>query len=224
MKHDHNRILATAARTALVPLGFRQKGRSRVWLADRSFWLSIVEFQPSSFGKGSYLNVAAHWLWSATPDVLSLDYNIERKKAWVRFDDVAQFETSAKCLAQQAAKECQELQVKITGIRELASLLVEEEGKRENSGRGGGWPAFHAAIAVGIIGDAENARTLFKKAHDSIGAWRPDLQILLVPYGEALKDAATFATFIARKVNEQRSIYGLSPLARDWANEGMRRS
>ena len=39
-------------------MGFWRKGRSRMWLADRDFWLGVVEFQPSGFRKGTYLNVA----------------------------------------------------------------------------------------------------------------------------------------------------------------------
>jgi hypothetical protein len=55
-----SQIIAAAARRALAPVGFWRKGRSRVWLSDHGFWLTVVEFQPSGFGKGSYLNVAAH--------------------------------------------------------------------------------------------------------------------------------------------------------------------
>ncbi|TGQ53638.1 DUF4304 domain-containing protein [Mesorhizobium sp. M1C.F.Ca.ET.193.01.1.1] len=59
---EHGRIIASQAKIALQPAGFRRNGRSRVWIADRGFWLSVVEFQPSSWSKGTYLNVAVHWL------------------------------------------------------------------------------------------------------------------------------------------------------------------
>ncbi len=61
--NEHGRIIAAVAKSALAPLGFRRKGASRVWLADHGFWLDVVEFQPSGFSKGSYCNVAVHWLW-----------------------------------------------------------------------------------------------------------------------------------------------------------------
>ncbi len=70
---DHNAVLRTAARAALLPLGLIQRGRSRVWLDDRGWFLIVVEFQPSSWSKGSYLNVAAMWLWR-DKDYLSFDY------------------------------------------------------------------------------------------------------------------------------------------------------
>lgn len=58
---DHNKILNAAAREVLRPLGFRQRGRSRMWFEDRGWWLVLVEFQPSQWSRGSYLNVGPMW-------------------------------------------------------------------------------------------------------------------------------------------------------------------
>src|SRR5271165_2041598 len=150
---DHGRILAAAARKELTPLGFWRKGRSRVWLADRGFWLAVVEFQPSGFSKGSYLNVAAHWLWSAMPNSLSFDYSIERQQPWIAFEDEAQFGPLADRLAQQAAEDTRQLETRVSDVRKLADLLVAKESAEAIGGQGGGWPAFHAAIASGMSGD-----------------------------------------------------------------------
>src|SRR5437763_5726701 len=183
---EHSRILAAAARKALTPLGFWRKGHSRTWLADRGFWLCVVEFQPSGFSKGSYLNVSAHWLWGATPDILSFDYMLIRRKPWIAFSDPAQFSPLADDLAEQAARESQELNSKIGNIVNLASLLRTQEALYEEQGRGGGWPAFHTAIAMGLSGDIAATRKLLESAHTTIH--RPDLQRLMGPYAEALAD------------------------------------
>lgn len=50
-------VLEDAARAILRPLDFLQKGRSMTWLADELWWMIVVEFQPSGFSKGFYLNV-----------------------------------------------------------------------------------------------------------------------------------------------------------------------
>jgi hypothetical protein len=65
-------LLSEAARRHLRRLGVVQKGRSRTWLDDNGWFVTVVEFQPSGFGKGSYLNVGAHFLWSWN-DFLSFD-------------------------------------------------------------------------------------------------------------------------------------------------------
>lgn len=63
MQNECDRIIQNAARTILTEEGLFQKGRSRVWIDDNGWFLTIVEFQPSGFTKGSYLNVAIHYLW-----------------------------------------------------------------------------------------------------------------------------------------------------------------
>lgn len=68
----HSRLITAATRTHLRPLGCVQKGRSRVWLDDQGWWVGMVEFQPSSWSKGSYLNVGACFLWNEK-DFLSFD-------------------------------------------------------------------------------------------------------------------------------------------------------
>src|SRR5687767_12866016 len=89
---EHSKIIAQAAKEVLAPLGFRRSGRSRLWLADHGYWLGVVEFQPSGFSKGSYLNVAAHWLWRPPPHVMTFDYfHPDQTRPYIDFVDAAQF-------------------------------------------------------------------------------------------------------------------------------------
>src|SRR6202000_1719294 len=39
-----------------MPLGLERRGRSRTWIDDQRWYAIVVEFQPSGFSKGSYLN------------------------------------------------------------------------------------------------------------------------------------------------------------------------
>lgn len=59
---DHNKIIQAVAKKALSPLGLRRDGKSRVWYDDHGWWAIVVEFQPSSWGRGSYLNVGLSWM------------------------------------------------------------------------------------------------------------------------------------------------------------------
>src|ERR1044072_7492758 len=56
------RIITSAARESLKPLGLAQRGRSRLWIDDHGWWLGVVEFTPSRT-VGSGLHVGAMWLW-----------------------------------------------------------------------------------------------------------------------------------------------------------------
>jgi len=62
---NHNQLITRAARAELPPIGCIEKGRSRIWLDDQRWWVTVVEFQPSGRSKGSCLNVGACWLWHA---------------------------------------------------------------------------------------------------------------------------------------------------------------
>jgi len=104
---DHNRLLTSAARAELVPLGCVQKGRSRTWLDDHEWWVGVVEFQPSAWSKGSYLNVGVCWLWYEK-DYYSFDTALvadgSRIESFREFDGTDAFASesslSAKCIEQ----------------------------------------------------------------------------------------------------------------------------
>lgn len=100
---EHTRLLTAAARSILRPLGCVQKGRSRTWLDDQGWWVGVVEFQPSAWDRGSYLNVGACWLWEEK-DYLSFDVG-GRVAGFERFTETAEFASAAQALAEQAAAE-----------------------------------------------------------------------------------------------------------------------
>jgi hypothetical protein len=62
MPTDHNAVITAQARRVLKPLGLVRLGKSRVWIDDHGWWTIQVEFQPSAWSKGSYLNVGINWL------------------------------------------------------------------------------------------------------------------------------------------------------------------
>lgn len=79
---DHNKIINKAAGDVLKPMGLFRKGQSRIWIDENDWFLIIVEFQPSNWDKGSYLNVAVNYLWSRK-EYLSFDYG-HRESAFVK--------------------------------------------------------------------------------------------------------------------------------------------
>ncbi len=50
----------------LVPEGLFRIGSSRTWLDDNEYFVVQVEFQPSAYDKGSFLNVGISFLWEAS--------------------------------------------------------------------------------------------------------------------------------------------------------------
>jgi hypothetical protein len=198
---EHSKIIAQAAKAALGPLGFRRLGRSRVWLADHGCWLTVVEFQPSGFGKGSYLNVSGHWLWRPPPYSLSFDYfHPDQTRPFIEFVDAAQFTPLALEQANQAARDSDRLARLLADMPAIAAALA----KQQRGWGAGGWPTFHAAVAAGLIGDAATANELFSAFSNSLGGRFATVDGWLVQAIEALKNG-NFDKLVRRTINDARA-------------------
>jgi hypothetical protein len=202
---DHNRIIAHAAKAALHPLGYVRKGSSRLWLQDHGFWVSVVEFQPSGFERGSYLNVAAHWLWGLT-DALSFDWLMQDTRTFIRFEDEAQFSASAAEQAGQAATVAGELDSGFASLAQITEKLVV----RANGGRNG-WAAFHAGVASGLNGDAAAARAFFDRTLDSFKDWRSDFDEAICRLRDGLDEPHEFRRIVESRIHTNRAANRLAP-------------
>ncbi|ODU69965.1 MAG: hypothetical protein ABT11_10435 [Novosphingobium sp. SCN 66-18] len=180
-------------------MGFVRKGRSRIWIADHFWWATVVEFQPSSWSKGAYLNVAAHWLWSSN-DFLSFDFG-GRVEEHIAYASDEQFAEAADYLARRAAAEAVKLTDSFHSLPATAAILVEEERRNFT----GGWMAYNAGMAAGIAGQSAEASDMF--ASVSNGFASPD---------SALAQAARkMATLLDQPSNFRETIHSLIVRHRD---------
>lgn len=160
---DHNRAIAVAAKATLMPLGFKRKGQSRVWLADHCYWLLVVEFQPSAWSKGSYLNVAAHWLWhppASTAPLYHLSYNFSRHGlgrvgTFAALDKVEDY-GAVTALAEAAADEAQELRATLPSLEAAADAMLAAERVRP-ANLPPHWGAYDAAVGAALTERGEMA-------------------------------------------------------------------
>ena len=137
----HSKLVTASARKVLRPLGLLQKGRSRIWLDDHEWWLGVVEFQPSAWARGSYLNVGCMWLWDVKQHI-SFDVG-GRVEPFARFHDDAQFEGLADTLAEHAAKEVIQYRSRFPNLLEVCEYYLSFPPE-------GLWSTFHAAVACAL--------------------------------------------------------------------------
>lgn len=199
---DHGRIIAAEAKAALTPLGFKRRGQSRIWLADHGFWLGVVEFQPSGWARGSYLNVAAHWLWQAPPPVMSFDH-FERVGG---FADAAEpdFSRLIAAMANEAAATAVQQKARFSSLDAVAAFLIEKE-KLSRPHVQGDWGAYHAGIAAGLVGQCVLARQLLSGIERE--ALKPTTEILMA----ALGSERLFTTAVQDLIDAERAHYRLPP-------------
>lgn len=150
----HSRIIAAAAKKELDPLGFRQQGRSRLWLADRGSWLNVVEFTPSRWSKSVSLMNAAHWLWlgdgfmsfnEAVPSQLHAEFETEK-----------QFAEAARKIAQAAHDNARLIDDRFSSFHTVAEFVIERAESSPDR-MGPSWWGYEAGIAAGLLGRTDEA-------------------------------------------------------------------
>jgi hypothetical protein len=214
MPTPHNKIIADTAKAALGPLGFFRKGCSRTWLADHGWWLTVVEFQPSAWSKGSYLNVAAHWLWSELGNV-SFDYG-GRLLEFVEYKSDAQFASATARLAEGAAHEARRLAEAFSSIRATGKVLLNEARTGQNSELGHpGWAAYNAGVAAGLAGRARAAAEMFSSVLDSSAPAGSVLYQAAERMARLLAEPDSMRSEVTSLVTRQREALRLPPLSQD---------
>jgi hypothetical protein len=208
---DHNRLLMSAAKAELQPLGCRQKGRSRTWLDDHGWWVGVVEFQPSSWSKGSYLNVGACWLWYEK-DSYSFDAALDpygsRVESFQKLDGGDAFANTAKQLARRAREEVLGLRQQLDSLTKAANLL-ESSSTQENI-----WVHYHAGVAAGLVGNSNSALRHFRRVTSETldSDWVLQLKSRTIELTECLRDVARFRAEISSIIRTTRERLKLPPL------------
>ena len=205
-----SKLISAAAREVLAPMGLRQKGRSRIWIDDHCWWLGIVEFQPSSWSKGSYLNVAVMWPWFEQ-DYLAYNESV-RLSEHVEFENEAQFSAAARTLAKAAAAQISEYRAEIRSIRDAARRLGARSGAPI-------WHDYFSGVSCGLIGDTPRARRSFDhvlKAEASQD-WVQRLMVATRRLDALLDDPVGFREHVEQIVRACRAQLGLPVYPINWA-------
>ena len=203
----HSQFLATAARSVLQPMGMVRKGRSRVWLDDHSWWACVVEFQPSSWSGGTYLNVGCMWLWQAKGHI-SFDEG-HRVEQFSKFHNEQQFESLAASLAQQAATE-------VLRYRKLFPTVHEVCAYYSRHHPDGFWPTFNAAMSCALAGKPDKAHRLFGRVIDFQSDdrdWVISAQAEARRFCAIAENTERFRQVVTETIHRARALQKLPPLA-----------
>lgn len=201
MSNAHDRVIAAAAKAELGPLGFKRKGRSRLWLLDHGDWLNIVGFVPSKWSVSVQRDNAAHFIW-AGHGFMSLDHSVRGRH--VDYESDEQFTSALTEIAREAAVEACQIEEQFSSFEKIASFVID---RAQHSDRmGPSWFGFQAGLAAGILGDMQMAERFLHGISDD----------RVIPYArrfhELIAQPKAFISEINNAVAKQRSALNLEPL------------
>jgi len=166
------------------------------------WWMAVVEFQPSSFSRGSYLNVGCMWLWIKSYVSFDVGYRVEEFQA---FENEEQFTRVAERLATAALE-------KVRDYRRLFPTICHVSDYYMLNVPQSFWPCLNASIAPALAGRREDsARSLSTclEGVDDDPAWltkaRLDARNLLA----IIQDQERFRDSISSRVMEARRLQRL---------------
>ena len=166
MGTSHSKIINSAARQELKPLGLKQKGASRVWLDDHGWWIVHVEFQPSAWSKGSHLNTGISWLLYEKAHLgFDVGYRIDTPS--IEIETEAQFALAAQKIVGRAAEEVTKLRSDFSSLQSAVEHYRSEE-------LAGEWTQYYAGVIYGLAGMTAESRELLENV--AAGARKRDYQ------------------------------------------------
>jgi len=205
---DHNAEIAAAAKSVLAPVGCMRKGRSRTWLDDHGWWVAVVEFQPSAWAKGSYLNVGASYLWKPVIAQSSLSVDaVIGPRPWYDAMEGESFMPNAMELASIARDSLTRLREHHRTIALAAEWLQSEWIERSL------WRNYHLGMALGLSGKVDSAQRHFRLAVDPSSGyeWVKALGRECEACAELVEDRSAFKVAVLERIGAMRGALKLPP-------------
>jgi len=112
-------IIKQLCKDILLPLGVFQKGNSRTYIDDNGYFFTVIEFQPSAYAKGTYLNVALHFLGNENEDI-SFDFPFG---ADIRVMDFVEYQNEEQ-FAREVTRYVQKAVTQVLFYRKLQDVAV----------------------------------------------------------------------------------------------------
>jgi hypothetical protein len=180
----------------------------------------VIEFQPSSFSRGSYLNVGVTWLWKRKEDVdLGFDFggrvSLPAGGGFIAYESDEQFAPLARKFAVAAAERMLRQRELVPTVDAAATVLKKSQGDDDPPNL---LESIDSGIALGLIGDAAASRKMFARYVDFHESgedleWRTEIDDLryrrALALSELVVDRERFRERIREDVDQARAMLKL---------------
>jgi len=153
---DHNKIIKKVASKTFKQYGIKQKGQSRLFIDDNDWFIIIIEFQPSKFGNGTYLNIGINFNWNIQ-DYYSFDIG-NREKEFVEYINEEQFTEEINKLCKYSIEKIRDYKNKFKDINNAEKIILRHNFTSDEL-----WGNYHRGIISGLVGNKNNLIKYFNK-------------------------------------------------------------
>lgn len=154
---DHNKLLKKIVKEQLKPFGIFQKGQSRTFLYDKGWYTIIIEFQPSSYSKGTFLNVGLDFNFYPR-DYFAFSFGY-RENGFEQFENEKQFTNLTIDLCELAIKKVKELEENFLNLPISLETVKKEDSKDT-------WKLFDKAILNALNDNFDQAKNILNEIHN----------------------------------------------------------
>lgn len=151
---DHNKLLKKIAKEKLIPHGIIQEGKSRTFLYDNGWWTIVIEFQSSSWSKGSYLNIGVDFNFFPR-DHFAFTYG-HREKGFEEAKDENHFTQMINDYCDFTILKVDELKVKFKDVWAATNTFKKQVDNDP-------WDNFELGVLYSLTGNISNAKKYLQK-------------------------------------------------------------
>ena len=145
MTVDTKKLIKKIAKEKFEGLGLKQKGQSRLWYYLGDYYLILIEFQPSSWDNGTYLNIGLDFNWYPK-DHFSFEFGY-RLSGFKKSKDEKQFERELQQLCDLAIDQFFRFKDIFSDNKSAADKLLKFHKGKMND-----WEKFSIGVLFGLGG------------------------------------------------------------------------
>jgi len=162
----HNKIIGKEAARIFKPYGIKRKGQSRTFLDDHGWYVIVIELQPSSYRRGTYLNIGVNFNWFLSDHFdfdmgYRVDFEIKGHDEYIEFINEEQFTECIDLLCEKALQVVQGYRDALRTIKCAEKTVITQYDHSTIYTRKI-WRNYNSGIISGIAGNRRNLNKYFK--------------------------------------------------------------
>jgi hypothetical protein len=196
---DHNKLIKKIAKERFNALDIFQWKKSRTFLYDKWWYTIVIEFQPSSSSKGTYLNIGVDFNFYPR-DSFAFQFGY-REKPFESFVNEQQFSKYINKLCDIVIEKIKELDTQFADFK--TGLKTLEKEKSNNS-----WTLYVIGILYALEGNYSKSLEILKKisSEECLTNWQSDRKIIIDKIIFWIEDGSTSSTHLINLIEDTRKL------------------